>query len=128
MKGLLRGKSIQANLLPQHLEDIWDKRVDKQVKCYSICSRTNIEKYVLLEDTRALNDLAVNTFVGRIIATKIERYLSKAGTITIFVTTHIINTSCHNNILYYIMVYYTIYWCVIPYIGILYHIPIYYIM
>ena len=50
MKGPLRGKSIQANLLPQHLEDIWDKRVDKQVKCYSICSRTNTEKCVLLED------------------------------------------------------------------------------
>ena len=74
-KGPLRGKSIQANLLPQHLEDIWDKRVDKQVKCYSICSATNIERSVLFEDTRPLNELAVNTFEGKIIATKIERYL-----------------------------------------------------
>jgi len=78
-KGPLGGVSIRANLVPEHIKDCWDKRIDKQVKCYSISSITFEEKAVMHENVKQLSAVAVNCFGGPKKTTNIHKYISKAG-------------------------------------------------
>jgi hypothetical protein len=78
-KGPLDGVSIPANHVPEHTKDCWDKRADKQVKCYSINSSTYEEKPVMHENVKQLSAIAANLFGGMKRVSKIHKYINRPG-------------------------------------------------